>query len=174
MKKIIVIVTISSCIAFGMSYKEFKRYAQKNAKSLQSQSLSLQTKREENKILLRTKNPTIDIEMSQFNPDRTSSTYGYSATATQSIRTENYYGGLKEKTEASALLQQAYIADGRAGYIRTLEMLYTEYVYQSKSLTLLHSKPHHSFSLYSLQRNITIKSDLQLVIFLQQEGHQHV
>jgi hypothetical protein len=61
MKKIIMISLGLSLTAFGMSYKEFKKYTQKNAKALQSQALSLQTTQEENKILLRSKNPILGL-----------------------------------------------------------------------------------------------------------------
>jgi len=137
MKKIMLILIFSTYVVFGMSYKEFKKYTQKNAKVLQSQALSVQTRQEENNILLRTKNPTLGLQASRYNPDLTSSSFEYAATATQTIRTSNYYGGLEDKAKASTLLQQAYVQDGKAGYMRTLEILYTDYVYQSKFLALL-------------------------------------
>jgi len=65
------------------------------------------------------------------------SSFQYAASVTQNIRTFNYYGGLEDQANANTLLQQAYVKDGKAGYIRTLEVLYTEYVYQSKLLLLL-------------------------------------
>jgi outer membrane protein TolC len=137
MRKIIMIFLGLSLTAFGMSYKEFKKYTQKNAKALQSQALSLQTMQEKNKILLRSNNPTLGFEASRFNPDTANSSFQYSASITQNIRTFNYYGGLEDKANANTLLQQAYVQDGKAGYIRSLENFYTEYVYQSKLLFLL-------------------------------------
>lgn len=126
-----------SLTAFGMSYKAFKKYTQKNARALQSQALSLETTQEKNKILLRSKNPTLGLEASRFNPDAVDSSFQYSASISQTIRTFNYYGALEDKANANTLLQQAYVQDGKAGYIRTLENFYTEYVYQSKLLALL-------------------------------------
>jgi len=123
--------------AYGMSYEKFKKYTQKNAKVLQSQVLSLQTTQEQNKILLRSQNPIFGLEASRFNPQGTDSSFQYSGSISQTIRTGNYYSGLEEKADANTLLQQAYVRDGKAGYIRTLENFYTEYVYQSKLLTLL-------------------------------------
>jgi len=148
MKKIIMISLGLSLTAFGMSYKEFKRYTQKNAKALQSQALSIQTTQEKNKILLRSQNPTLGLEASRFNPDAVDSSFQYSASLTQNIRTFNYYGGLEDKANANTLLQQAYVQDGKAGYIRTLENFYTEYVYQSKLLALLQEE-------YTLSNKVT-------------------
>jgi len=126
-----------SLTAFGMSYKEFKKYTQKNAKVLQSQVLSIQTTQEHNKILLRTQNPILGFEASHFNLQGSDSSFQYSGSISQTIRTGNYYSGLEDKADANTLLQQAYVLDGKAGYMRTLENFYTEYVYQSKLLTLL-------------------------------------
>ncbi len=137
MKKIITIVLSFSLSAFGMSYEKFKKYTKKHAKTLQSQALSLQTTQEENKILLRTQNPILELEASRFNPDVEDSSFGYAIIASQNIRTGNYYDGLQKKADASSLLQQAYVNEGTAGYMRTLEILYTEYVYQSKLFSLL-------------------------------------
>lgn len=148
MRKIIMISLGLSLTAFGMSYKEFKHYTQKNAKALQSQALSIQTTQEKNKILLRSQNPTLGLEASRFNPDAINSSFQYSASVTQKIRTFNYYGGLEDKANANTLLQQAYVQDGKAGYIRTLENFYTEYVYQSKLLTLLQEE-------YTLSKKVT-------------------
>jgi outer membrane protein TolC len=148
MKKIIMISLGLSLTAFGMSYKEFKKYTQKNAKVLQSQALSLQTTQEENKILLRSKNPILGLEASRFNPQNTDSSFQYSGSVSQTVRTGNYYGGLEDKASAMNLLQEAYILDGKSGYIRALEKLYTEYVYQSKLLSLLQEE-------YKLSKEVT-------------------
>lgn len=134
--------------AFGMSYQAFKKHTLANAKVLQSQALSLETTQEQNKILLRTQNPTLNLEASQFDPDLGSSSYGYAFTASQNIRTPNYYEGLEAKVNAATLLQQAYNKNGKAGYLQKLESLYTNYVYQSKLLLLLQQE-------YKLSNEVT-------------------
>jgi len=148
MKRIITIFLSLSLGLFAMSYEQFKKYTEKNAKILQSQALTLQTTQEENKILLRTENPVLELEASRFNPDIIKSSFGYSVTASQTVRTGNYYGGLEDQATASTLLQQAYVRDGKSGYFKTLENLYTEYVYQSKFLALLQEE-------YTLVNKIT-------------------
>jgi len=137
MKKIIMLFFTLSLTLFGMSYTKFKKHTLKYSKVLQSQNLSLQTTVQENNILLRTANPTLNLEASRFDPDFSSSNFGYSVSASQTIRTGNYLDGLRDKAYASTLLSKAYVVQGKARYIKTLERLYTEYVYQSKLLSLL-------------------------------------
>lgn len=122
---------------FGMSYAKFKKHIEENSKVLKSQQLSLETNRQENNMLLRTQNPTLDLVAARYNPDFTDSEYGYEISASQTIRTGNYLERLQDKANASNLLQQAYVLEGKAGYMKALEGLYTEYVYQSKLLSLL-------------------------------------
>lgn len=137
MKKITMLFFTLSLTLFAMSYTKFKEHTLKHSKVLQSQTLSLQTTEEENNILLRTENPTLTLEASRFDPDVSSSELGYSISATQTIRTENYMDSIKDKTYAATLLRKAFVTQGKAGYIKALEKLYTEYVYQNKMLTLL-------------------------------------
>ncbi len=148
MKKLIMVSLGLSLCAFGMSFKEFKRYAQKHAKVLQSQALNLQTAQEEAKILLRTQNPTLGFEASHFNPEGGDASLQYGASLTQSVRTPTYYRGLEQKADAMLMLQEAYNQDAKAGYLRAFEKLYTEYVYQSKLLTLLQEE-------YRLSQKVT-------------------
>lgn len=137
-----------SLYAFGMSYEKFKKYTQKHANVLKSQQLSLETNRQENNIRLRSQNPTLDIEASRYNPDLGNTSYQYAVGASQTVRTSNYHGGLQDQAYASNLLQEAYTTEGKAGFMKTLEGLYTEYVYQGKLLLLLKQE-------YTLSNKIT-------------------
>jgi outer membrane protein TolC len=56
--------------------------------------------------------------------------------------------GIQDNTHASALLRQAFVTQGKAGYIKALEILYTEYVYQNKLLSLLQQE-------YTLSEKVT-------------------
>jgi outer membrane protein TolC len=138
MKKIITIFLGFSLFAFGMSYEKFKKHTLKHSKILQSQTLTLQTTEQENNILLRASNPILTLEAASFDEDLVNNRHsGYTVSASQTIRTGNYMDGIKDKTQASTLLRKAFITQGKAGYIKTLERLYTEYVYQNKLLSLL-------------------------------------
>lgn len=148
MERIITIFLALGLSAYGMSYEKFKKYTQKNAKVLQKQALLIQTTQETNNILLRTQNPILGLEASRFNPQGADSSFQYAGSITQTIRTVNYYHGLEEKAHANTLLQQAYVLDGKAAYMRSVENLYTSYVYQSKLLTLLEEE-------YTLSKKVT-------------------
>ena len=63
--------------------------------------------------------------------------FGYAVSASQTIRMPGYMDGLQSKAKASSLLSQAFVTQGRAGYLKTLEELYTQYVYQNKMFALL-------------------------------------
>lgn len=144
MRKIITIFLSISIGLSAMSYQQFKKYTKKHAKTLRSQALSLRVTQEKNKILLRTQNPRLELEASRFNSNVIKTKFGYSAIVTQQVRTGNYYRGLSDKARASVLLQQAYIRDGKAGFFREVENIYTEYVYQAKLLRLLKEEYHLS------------------------------
>jgi len=131
-----------------MSYAKFKEHTLKNSKILKSQQLSLQVTQQENNILLRASNPTLNLEASRFNEELGNNSFGYSVSASQTIRTGSYMNGIKSKTYASTLLHKAFVAQGKAGYIKSFEGLYTDYVYQNKMLTLLQQE-------YKLSNKVT-------------------
>ncbi len=120
-----------------MSYTKLKHYALTHSKILKSQALSLQITKQKNNIALRSKNPQLNFGISQYNPDMTSSQYGYTVTASQTLRTQSYIKGIEAKTLAKEKLQSALITQGKATYMKTLEKRYTEYVYADKLLLLL-------------------------------------
>jgi len=117
MKKIILLFLTLSLTLFGMSYEKFKRHSLKNSKILKSQTLLQQTTQQENNILLRTSNPTLKLEASRYRDN----SLGYAVKASQTIRTGSYMDGLQNKAYASSLLSKAFVTQGRAGYIKTLE-----------------------------------------------------
>jgi len=126
-----------SLTAFGMSYAKFKKHTLTHAKVLQSQALNVEKIKHKNNIALRTPNPTLGVEVGRYDPDFSGNDYGYSISASQTIRTDGYLTALTSKAEAKTLLSRAYTAQSKAQYIKKLEDLYTEYVYESKMLLLL-------------------------------------
>ncbi len=146
--KTLLILSVFSLSLFGMSYKTFKTKTLKHSKILKSQSLTLQTAQQQNNILLRAANPTLNLELSNYNEKVGGSDVEYAAGISQTIRTGSYMNGRQEKATARSLLIKAFVTQGRAGYIKTLETLYTEYVFQSKMLTLLKQE-------YTLSNRVT-------------------
>ena len=136
-RKVLILSLGFSLSLFGMEYRVFKEEVRKHAKILQAQDISLKIAEEENRILLRSANPELGLELAGYDQDFGDTTPGYSVSIRQRVRTGSFMKGLKMKVKASGLLARAYAAQGRAGYMKTLEMLYTEYVYESRMLTLL-------------------------------------
>ncbi len=64
------------------------------------------------------------------------------------MRTGSYMDGIEAKANASLLLSEAFVQQGRSGYFKTLEELYTEYVFQNKMLSLLQQE-------YKLSNKVT-------------------
>ena len=148
MRNITILFFILSFTLFGMSYEQFKRHTLQNSKILKSQTLTLQSTTQENNILLRTANPVLSIEGSRFNENVGDNSFGYAVAASQTIRMPGYMDGLQSKAKASSLLSQAFATQGRAGYLKTLEEFYTQYVYQNKMLSLLKQE-------YTLSNRVT-------------------
>ncbi|AKF25306.1 hypothetical protein YH65_07810 [Sulfurovum lithotrophicum] len=148
MKRMGYLFCIFSLSLYGMSYETFKAKTLKNSKILKSQTLTLQTAQQKNNILLRASNPVMNLELSNYNENAGGSNIEYAAGLSQTIRTGSYMDGLQEKANANSLLSKAFVTQGRAGYIKTLENLYTQYVYQSKMLSLLDQE-------YTLSNRVT-------------------
>jgi len=138
----------SSLVVFGMSYTQFKKYTKKHAKTLQSQALNIKQATIENDIALRTPNPTLDMALGRYDASGKNDAYGYSISASQTIRTNGYYNALKNRSEAKALLSKAYVYEGKAKYMKKVEETYTQYVYESKLLALLQEE-------YKLSKKMT-------------------
>jgi len=129
MKKTLIVFIVLSATLFGVSFTQFKRSVLNHSKLLKSNRLSLSAADQENKIMLRSKNPTLEVEASRFNPDAGDDRMGYRGTYSQPIRTGGYYDALTQTAQARTLLRQAYVSQGRAGFIKELERFYTNYVY---------------------------------------------
>ena len=137
MRKIFILSLCLGLSLFGMDYQRFKAEVLQHSKILKAQNLSLQMQEEENRMLLRSANPELGLEMGGYDQELGGTDLGYAANIRQRIRTGTYMQGLKMQAKASQLLTKAYTVQGRAGYLKTLEKLYTEYVYESRMFKLL-------------------------------------
>ena len=137
MHKTIMVFVAVSITAYGMSYTQLKKATLKHAKVLQSQALNVQKTQEKNALSLRTANPTLDLEVSSFGNPYSDKSYGFAIGASQTIRTNSYLEALKHQAKAQTLLAQAYQVEGKARYLQTLELLYSEYAYKSAMLSIL-------------------------------------
>ena len=137
MKPLMVAFVALSSLLWGMSYQSFKRYALKHAAILQSQALELDATRVNNAIALRQANPQLTVEGARFHPNGGSVDTLMSVQVSQAFRTPWYQTSLERQSDAAYLVSQALRTQGKAGYLRELETLYTRYVYQSRLSDLL-------------------------------------
>ena len=136
MSKKILIFLILTLYSQAMNYDTLKKYALKHATVLKKQRLNLSTIEEKNKILLRTQNPQLNIETAQFKSNGLNSQFGYAVTASQTIRTPSYYNAQENQTRALLLNQKAFNQQTKALYSKNFDLLYTQYVYENRQLSL--------------------------------------
>jgi outer membrane protein TolC len=167
MNKITFVFLGLSLTAFGMSYTQFKKHTLKHAKALQSQALDLRKTQAQNVLTLRTPNPVLAVELGRYDSKFQSPNYGYSIVASQKIRTSSYLNTLTQSTDAQSALVQLLVIQGKATYIKTLETFYTNYVYQSKMLTLLQEEIKLSKKMTSVAKERYVSGSETKVTYLQ-------
>ena len=148
MQKTLILFTTLTLSLFGMSYEQFKAYTLKHSPVLRQQQLKVQMADAQNGIALRAQNPSLYIGGADYNPKNGSNELGYAVSFSQPVRTGSFYEGVQATANANLQLAQAYAIEGRAGYMRSLESLYTNYVYQSRLLSLLKAE-------YRLSQKVT-------------------
>ncbi len=127
MLKKIWIVSILISFSFSVSFKEFKELALKNNPYIDAISLSKDSIKEQTKILTRYKNPTLNLELSNFDIAGSSSELGYSASLNQPIRLWGVYDAKKDFANAKQNEIEKQIAQIKAKFIRDLSLLYVDY-----------------------------------------------
>ena len=148
MQKTFILFTTLTLSLFGMSYEQFKAYTLKHSPVLRQQQLKIQMADAQNGIALRAQNPSLYIGGADYNPKNGSNELGYAVSFSQPVRTGSFYEGVQATANANLQLAQAYATEGRAGYLRSLENLYTNYVYQSRLLSLIEAE-------YRLSQKVT-------------------
>jgi len=148
MQKTLILFTMLSLSLFGMSYEQFKAYTLKHSPVLKQQQLKVQIANAQNGMTLRAENPSLTIVGANYNPKNGSNELGYAVSFSQPVRTGSFYEGVQATANANLSLAQAYAIEGRAGYLRSLENLYTNYVYQSRLLRLIEAE-------YRLSQKVT-------------------
>jgi outer membrane protein TolC len=135
--KYIMLLTMLTLSLWAMRFEQFKAYTLQHSPVLQQQRLGVDVARAQSGISLRTQNPELSLGGAQYTPESGKNGWGYTVSLTQPVRRGSYYEGLQAQAKANTLLANAYALEGKAGYLRQLESLYTAYVYQARLLKLL-------------------------------------
>lgn len=167
MKKITILFLTFSFTLFGMSYAKLKEHTLKHSSELKSQALSLAQNRVEHDIRLRIENPTLGLALHKFDTDFKSNDYGVAASVSQKLRTSSYLESLEDESHAKRLMHSARVSNGRAGYIKTLEIRYTEYVYECKRIALVNEEQKLSRKLTAIVKEHYENGSENRVAYLQ-------
>ncbi|WP_373036209.1 TolC family protein [Sulfurimonas sp.] len=156
MIKILSAVVLISASLFAQDFDTFLDNALKNSPYLKSADLSISQAREEGSIITRYKNPTLELEYSEFRPDNSKDDNGYRAALTQPLRVWGM--GKIAKAFADATLKKAAsrYSLSYSEFIRDISLLYTEYANQKKQLELGSEELSIAKNIYEIsnQRNI--------------------
>jgi len=138
--KYIFILTISLLYLQAGTVQNFKTFLNQAIDStpyLHSLALNIESAKEEGIILNRYKNPSLELEVSQFSPDIGSNEAGFRAAYTQPIR---LWGVADAKSALSTALSQnakSSYAQKEALFVKRLSLLYVDYVQSKRSLLLV-------------------------------------
>ncbi len=153
MIKILSAVVLISSMLYSQSFNEFLNDALKNSPYLQSSHLDVAKVKEENSILNRYKNPSLEFELSQFRPDDANNDNGFRANYLQPIqlwgvgRDKNALGQSMIKRAAS------YYSLNRAEFIRDISLLFTIFMQQKESLILKEEELKIAKKIYEISKS---------------------
>ncbi len=128
MKAIGLLISIPLSInMFGMDFEKFKDKALKETTILKSASLNIEISKKESQIMLQYENPSLEIERGYFEDEN-----GWRVAFSQSLRNPSLgvdLESLRRAKEEESKIDYMFL---RAKFLKNLEILYSEYVYQKK------------------------------------------
>lgn len=137
---------------YGMDFSEFYKEALKNSPYLKGNALELEAAKEEGKIATRYKNPSLELEYSQFDAENGSSESGERISLSQPIR----LWGVGDATEAvskevQSRAKSAYTLT-RANFSKKLLDLYVLYKRDVKISVLAHEASDIAKHIYEISK----------------------
>jgi cobalt-zinc-cadmium efflux system outer membrane protein len=136
MKKILLTFILITAGLHAESFEKFLDDAVKQNSYLKSSALGIDQANEEGKILTRYKNPSLELEVSQFSPDIGSNKNGYRTSYTQPIRLWGVGDDKEHLADAINSSATTLFAQKKAKFVRDISLLYTEYAKQKMLLSL--------------------------------------
>lgn len=167
MIKILSAVVLISASLFAQDFDAFLDNALKNSTYLKSSNLSLSQAREQGSVMTRYKNPSLELEYSEFRPDSFSDDNGYRATFTQPIRLWGV--GRDAETFADATLKKAAsnYSLSFAEFTRDISLFYTEYANQKKKLELADEEVEIAKHIYEISKERNSAGTISMGLMLQ-------
>jgi len=127
MFKSILISGLLCTILSAESFDTFLKHAIENSPYLQSSKLSVKQAKEQGSVILRYENPRLELEYSDFNPDRGSRDNGYRVNIEQPIRLWGVGSDREQLAKSTIKSADATYAKNRALFIYDISMAYIAY-----------------------------------------------
>ncbi len=138
MKVIGLLISIPLSInMFGMDFENFRQKALDNANRLKSASLDIKISQKTSQIMLQYENPSLELERGHFEDEN-----GWRVGISQRFRNPSLGLDIENLSRAKEDKSKADYRFLRASFLKNLEILYTQYVYQKKLKSLIFEELH--------------------------------
>jgi cobalt-zinc-cadmium efflux system outer membrane protein len=167
MIKILSAVVLISASLFAQDFDAFLDNALKNSPYLKSSNLSLYQAREQVSVMTRYKNPSLELEYSEFRPDSSKDDNGYRTAFTQPIRLWGVGRDTEALADATIKKATSNYSLSYAEFTRDISLLYTEYANQKRQLELGNEELGIAKNIYEISKQRNIAGTISKGVMLQ-------
>ncbi|WP_294963319.1 TolC family protein [Sulfurimonas sp.] len=167
MIKILSAVVLISASLFAQDFDTFLNNALKNSTYLKSSNLSIAQVRQQGLAMTRYKNPSLDLEYSEFRPDASADDNGYRAAITQPIRLWGVNSDTQAYVDASIKKTESTYSLSYAEFTRDISILYTEYAKQKRQLELGNEELSIAKNIYEISEQRSLAGTISKGLMLQ-------
>lgn len=121
---------------YGQDFPTFMQTALQNSPYLKANALDLERANEQSKIIQRYQNPTLSLEISEFDQNIGGRDIGYRGAFTQPIRLWGVGDARDNLATATRKEAKSFVTLRRADFVKRLSLLYIEYVKQNALVKL--------------------------------------
>jgi cobalt-zinc-cadmium efflux system outer membrane protein len=152
MSKILVLSLLLIQLVNAQKFDDFLQKAVANSPLLQASSIQVDQAYSKGELLLRYKNPNIEMETSSFDTNLGESTQGYRVSVTQPLRLWGVSND--KKTYSNALVKSAKASRSlkKARFVRDMSLAYLNYIQSEKFLHLSQSEIALAKKIYEISR----------------------
>lgn len=152
MIKILSAVVLISASLFAQDFDAFLDNALKNSTYLKSSNLGLSQAREQGSVMTRYKNPSLELEYSEFRPDSSKDDNGYRAAFTQPIRLWGVGSDAQAYADATLKKAASNYSLSYAEFTRDISLLFSEYATHKKKLELASEELEIAKHIYEISK----------------------
>ncbi len=135
-----------------ISFDIFLQKAITTSPYLKSSALAVDQAQEQGSALMRYANPTVELELSQFNPDGGDSDNGYRVNYSQPIRLWSISDDKKALADTMVRSANASFVQERAAFVRDISLRYSSYAQQKMLLGLGNDELEIAKNIYMISK----------------------